>query len=152
MNVTNVKVYQTITTELDFDGNNTTIVQVLAGNSGPAGPTGATGPTGASFGDVQFNRRTANYTLTITDVNKIIEMNIPGNNTLTVPPASSVAFPIGTTIGAAQYGVGQTTLTAGSGVTLRSRGGALRSAGQYARWKIEKVSANEWYVSGDLVI
>ena len=110
-----------------------------------------TGDRGTNFSDVGFNRQTANYTLTLADVNQVVEMNVAASNTLTVPPESSVAFPIGTTIGGAQYGAGQTTLVAGSGVTLRSRGGALKSAGQYARWQVEKVAADEWYVSGDLV-
>ena len=66
MNTTNVKVYQTITTEVDFDNLSSTIVRVLAGGEGSAGPAGPTGPTGASppqqFG--QINKMTSG-TITI---------------------------------------------------------------------------------------
>ena len=37
----------------------------------------------------------ASYVLLATDINKIIEMSAAGANTLTVPPNSAVAFPIG---------------------------------------------------------
>ena len=41
-------------------------------------------------------------------------------NTLTVPPNSSVAFPVGTSIPIRQAGAGQTTIVAGSGVAITS--------------------------------
>jgi hypothetical protein len=68
----------------------------------------------------------------------------------TVPPNASVAFTIGTVIHGLQSGAGQVTITPGSGVTINSRGGALKSAGQYARWTVEKMGTNTWLASGDL--
>ena len=50
-------------------------------------------------------------------------MNVATANTLTVPPNSSVPFQVGTQVAVRQYGAGVTTLTAGAGVTIRSRGG-----------------------------
>lgn len=97
-----------------------------------------------------FSRKTASYELVLGDAYTCIEMNVGSANTLTVPANATVAFDIGTVIEFAQYGAGVTTITAAGGVTLRSRGGLVDTAGQYARGRIEKVGTNEWYVSGDL--
>ena len=102
--------------------------------------------------DVIFSRKTANYTLVLTDPGKVIEMNLAGANNLTVPPNVDVPIPIGSVICGAQYGAGLTTIVAGSGVTIRSLGGALNSAGQYSRFTLEKVGANEWYLYGDISV
>jgi predicted heme/steroid binding protein len=100
----------------------------------------------------QFNRRTANYTLVFADSSKIIETNIGVANTVTVPPNSSVPFPIGTEIAIIQYGAGQTTIVAGGGVTLKSKQNALKLSTQYAGCTVVKMATDEWYVIGDLVI
>lgn len=68
----------------------------------------------------------------------------------TVPPNSDVAFVIGHVVHLYQSGAGQVTITPGSGVTIRSRGGALKLAGQYARATLEKVATDTWVASGDL--
>ena len=99
-----------------------------------------------------FNRRTASYTLVLTDQNDIVEMNVATANNLTVPLNSSVAFPIGTEIAIMQYGAGQTTIVATGGVTLRAKSGALKISGQYAGCTLVKVGTDEWYVVGDLTI
>ena len=97
-----------------------------------------------------FNRQTASYTLVLTDAYKMIETNNASANNVTIPPNSSVAFPVGTTIDVAQYGAGQTTIVAGSGVTLRSAGGFLKLSAQYSVASIRKVGTDEWYVYGQL--
>lgn len=93
----------------------------------------------------------ASYTLIATDINKIVEMNVGGANALTVPPNSAVAFPIGATVTVGQYGVGQTTITPGAGVTLRSYNNNLRLAGQYGVAGLIKRATDEWWVAGNLV-
>lgn len=97
-----------------------------------------------------WNTQTASYTLVLTDAGKPVEINNASANDLTVPPNSSVPFPIGTQILGAQYGAGQTTIVAGSGVTIRSTGGKLKSAGQYSMWSLVKRGTDEWYLSGDI--
>jgi hypothetical protein len=93
----------------------------------------------------------ANYTLALTDIGKVIEMNLTSTgNTLTVPPNSSVAFAIGSRIDVAQIGTGQTTLTPGSGVSLLQREGKLKLAGQYAMASLYKRATDAWIVVGDL--
>lgn len=97
---------------------------------------------------VRFNRRTASYTLALTDLNKMVEMNVGSANNLTVPPNSSVAFPIGSQIFISQYGAGQTTIVAGSGVTIRSQYGYLKITVQYGGVTLVKVGTDEWYCFG----
>ena len=97
-----------------------------------------------------FNRRTASYTLVITDAGRIIEMNVGSANNLTVPLNSSVAFTIGTEIQVLQYGAGQTTIVATSGVTLRSKSGQLKIGNQYTGVTLVKVGTDEWYVIGNV--
>ena len=96
------------------------------------------------------NRQTASYTLVIGDADELIEMNVGTANNLTVPPNSSVAFAVGTQIIIAQYGAGQTTIVAGSGVTVRSSGGKLKLTGQYSGGTLIKIATDEWYAFGDL--
>ncbi|HNP06576.1 MAG TPA: hypothetical protein PKN99_03065 [Cyclobacteriaceae bacterium] len=96
-----------------------------------------------------FNRQTDDYTLALTDKFKVVETNKATANTVTVPPNSSVAFPIGSYVFVAQYGAGQTTIAAGSGVTLRYSAG-LKITAQYDQIGLMKVGTNEWYVSGNL--
>jgi hypothetical protein len=69
---------------------------------------------------ITTNRQTASYTLVLSDADKLVEMNVATANNLTIPLNSSVAFPTGTQILLAQYGAGQTTVVATSGVTVRS--------------------------------
>lgn len=95
------------------------------------------------------NRQTASYVLVLTDAKKLVEMNVAGVNTLTIPPFSAVAFPLGTQIMLAEYGAGQTTITAGVGVTINSAGGRMKLASQYSGATITKIGTNEWYLFGD---
>lgn len=99
---------------------------------------------------VTANRQTGSYTLVIGDNNKVIEMNVGSANDLTVPPNSSVAFSVGTVIEAFQYGAGQTTIVAGSGVTIRSSGGKLKLTGQYSGASLRKIATDEWCLVGDI--
>src|SRR5689334_11950484 len=49
------------------------------------------------------------YTLVLGDAGKVVEMNNAASNTLTVPPNSSVAFPVNTVIEVFQLGAGATS-------------------------------------------
>ena len=70
--------------------------------------------------------------------------------TATVPPNSTTAFAVGSVIHVAQMGTGQVTISPGSGVTLNSAGGALKTRGQYSVLSIEKTDTNTWLVYGDI--
>lgn len=92
------------------------------------------------------------YTGVLADAGKVIEMNNVSANTCTIPPNSSVAYPIGTYIDIVQYGSGQTTIVAGSGVTIRSKNSALKIANRYGGASLYKRGTNEWVCVGDLSI
>jgi hypothetical protein len=96
------------------------------------------------------NRQTASYTLVIGDADKLVEINNASANNLTVPLNSSVAFSTGTQILLAQYGAGQTTIVATSGVTIRSNGAKLKLNAQYSGATLIKIAENEWYLFGDI--
>lgn len=92
---------------------------------------------------------TANYATVSDDFlgNQMIEMNVASANTFTVSPGMTKGEPLEV----AQRGAGQTTITAGAGVTLLAAGGALKLRVQNSVCKIAKVSTNTYRVWGDLV-
>lgn len=102
--------------------------------------------------DMSIDTKTGNYTLVLTDANKLIEMNITSTaNTVSVPTNASVAFPIGTQINITQYGTGKTQIVAvTSGTTsVRSTPGSyLRD--RYSSATLIKRATDEWYLIGDL--
>ena len=90
------------------------------------------------------------YTLALTDDGKVVEMNNASANTLTVPPNSSVAFPVGSQILVLQTGAGQTTLAADAGVTVNSKDGNLKLSAQWCAATLIKRATDVWVVIGDL--
>ena len=100
---------------------------------------------------IAINAQTgASYTTVLTDDGKLITVSNASANTLTIPPNSSVAYGIGTQINIAQLGAGQTTITAGAGVTLNSAGTKLKLGAQYAVATCVKTDTNTWFVVGNL--
>ncbi len=97
---------------------------------------------------VTTNRQTASYTLVLSDADKLVEMNVGSANNLTVPAS---VFSAGTQILLAQYGAGQTTIVAGSGMTIRSNGGKLKLNVQYSGATLIFLSGTEAYLFGDIV-
>ena len=96
---------------------------------------------------ITANRQTASYTLVAGDADKLVEMNVASANNLTVPAST---FSAGTQILLAQYGAGQTTIVAGSGMTIRSNGGKLKLSAQYSGATLVFISATEAYLFGDI--
>lgn len=96
-----------------------------------------------------INTQTDDYTLVISDAYKIVEMNKGSAVNLTVPNNDSVAFPIGAEIDIVQYGAGQVTIVAASGVTIRTST-VLETLDQYSRAKLYKRATNEWVLTGEL--
>lgn len=89
------------------------------------------------------------YTLVLADAKKWVTMSNASASTLTVPPNSSVAFPIGTQIEGSQQGAGQVTLTPGSGVTINAVPG-LKIAARYGVFGLKKIATDEWLAYGRL--
>lgn len=93
------------------------------------------------------NVQTADYTAVLSDAGKVIELNSATAVVLTIPPASSVAWPTGTVLSVYQAGSGNVSVAAGSGVTIRNLA-ALR--GQYAEASLRYRGSDEWVLEGDL--
>ena len=90
------------------------------------------------------------YTLALADAGGCVEMSNAAANTLTIPPNSTVAYGIGTTILIRQMGAGQTTLVAGSGVMIRNPHGTLKLFKQYTSVALHKRGTDEWCIEGNL--
>ena len=88
------------------------------------------------------------YTLAAGDAGKLIKMTNAAAHTVTVPPSSSVNYDVGTTINVVQYGAGQTTLTAGAGVTIYSYNSLLGITGQYGQAVLTKCATDTWIAAG----
>lgn len=92
------------------------------------------------------------YTLALTDLNCGVTMNNASANTATIPPNSSVAFPIGSVQTVQQLGSGITTVAPGAGVTIQSpRFGSSTSqgyalGGQFGYVQLQKVATDTWNV------
>ena len=103
---------------------------------------------------VAVNAQTASYTFVLADGNNtLVTLANASANTATIPPNSSVAYPVGTVLNFAQTGAGQTTITQGSGVTITSNGAtatAPKTRGQYSAAIAIQTSANNWLVIGDI--
>jgi len=97
---------------------------------------------------LEINNQTGtSYTLVLTDGHKYVRCTNAGAITLTVPPNSSVAFPVGAQVTIHQGGAGQVTLTEGEGVTLN---GDLKITAQHKGAVLIKVDTNVWDVHGSL--
>jgi hypothetical protein len=98
---------------------------------------------------IPINAQVASYTATISDRDDLIEMNSASANTFTIPPNSSVAFPIGSSMNVLQTGAGQTTLTPGVGVTINGTPG-LKLRTQWSSATLIKRGTDVWIAIGDL--
>lgn len=87
-------------------------------------------------------------TLALSHQNKSVRVTSAGN--ITVPPNSSVAFPVGARLNIGNWSTGTVTIAPGSGVTLRSAEGLLALDTQYKGATLEKIGTNEWWVVGAL--
>lgn len=124
------------------------------GDTGPSGgPTGDRGPTGDAGGyDAAqlINARTADYTLVLADAGKLVTMTTGSTGTqyVTIPPASSVAFPTGTHVDVARLGTGPVTITGATGVTVHATPGQKLRA-QYSAASCVLYQGDTWLVVGD---
>ena len=101
--------------------------------------------------DYAFNGQTGTtYTLALTDNYGIVTLTNASPITLTVPPNSSVAFPVGANITIIALGAGQVTVAEGSGVTIRSAGSDLKLTEQYSTATLIKMATDTWLLVGDI--
>lgn len=98
---------------------------------------------------------TADYTLALEDAGRVVEMNSGSARVFTIPPVSSVKWPIGTVIELARIGSGSATITPGSGVTIPNRveaaGTTSRTIGnQWSSASLRHRATNVWVLVGDI--
>lgn len=133
---------------------------VAGGNIGWVCTVAGTPGTWRAFGTIAtpatamtLNTQTASYVLVLSDANDnvIVVMNVATANLVTVPPNSAVAFPVGAQVEILQLGVGQTTILAGSGVSVFGTS-TLKLSEQYARCVLLKTGTNTWVVAGEMAL
>ncbi len=95
---------------------------------------------------------TTNYTLTLSDSNKLIDVASSSSVTLTIPTNSTEEFDIGTQIIIVRGGTGSVGVTSSVGVTINSSQGYLHLNYQYSVATLVKKSTDVWYIFGDLKI
>lgn len=89
--------------------------------------------------------KSANYTIVATDKGSLIRST---NSAITITIANVLA--VGETINFAQWGTGQVTFAAGSGVTLGSKGSLVKTTGQYSGVSVQCVASGVYWLVGDL--
>lgn len=93
------------------------------------------------------NTISGNYTLALGDKgNVILETVDAGAQTITIPPNSSVAFPVGSVIEVVRIGAGLPTFAAGAGVSIQSPLGGLTIPTQYGSATLRKRATNTWHL------
>ena len=93
------------------------------------------------------------YTTVLADNGKLVTLSNASPITLTIPPNSSVAYPVGAQLNLAQLGAGQVTFAGGSGVTIVSTGAtasAPKLRTQYSTATAVQTSTDNWLVMGDI--
>ena len=107
-----------------------------------------------SANNIAINSQTGTtYTTVLADNSKLITLANASAIAVTIPPYSSVAYPIGAQITFAQYGAGQPTISGGSGVTIVSTGATAATPKlrvQYSTATAIQTSTNTWLVVGDI--
>lgn len=97
------------------------------------------------------NSQDATYTLVLGDSGKMVLHTSASTHTWTIPPNSSVAYPVGTIIGLANTGSGAVTVARGSGVALRISGASTdknMTLAQHGIASIIKLATDSWYIAG----
>lgn len=98
---------------------------------------------------VTVREKTASYSLVAADFigGLVIRMNVASANTVTVNTGMDATQPVEIV----QSGAGQTSIVAGSGVTIVSEGGNLNLRAQHTRARLLPVGVDTYLLTGDLV-
>jgi hypothetical protein len=93
------------------------------------------------------------YTTVLADNGKLTTLTNASAIAVTIPPNSSVAYPVGAQINMAQLGAGQVTVSGGVGVTVVSTGATAstpKARAQYSTLTAVQTSTDNWLVMGDI--
>ena len=97
--------------------------------------------------EYSVDTKTANHTLSLNDAYRVIQMNLAGANTVTIPTNGTVAFNVGTQVIITQLGAGATSIAGDTGVTVYPTG-TLTLPSRYSSATLVKVASDTWYVFG----
>jgi hypothetical protein len=104
--------------------------------------------------NIAVNAQTGtSYTTVLSDNGSLVTLANASAIGVTIPPYSSVAYPIGAQISLTQYGAGQVTISGGAGVTIVSTGATASTPllrAQYSTATAIQTSTNTWLVTGDI--
>ena len=118
------------------------------------GATIATSTLNAPFINLAINAQTGtSYTTVLGDNGDLITLSNASAITATIPPNSSVPYPVGAQLNFVQFGVGQVTFTQGAGVTIVSTGAtasAPKTRARYSSATAIQTSTDTWLVAGDI--
>jgi hypothetical protein len=93
------------------------------------------------------------YTTVLADNGKLVTQTNGSPITTTIPPNSSVAYPVGAQINVVQLDVGQVTFAQGVGVTIVSTGASASAPKLRARYSTAtaiQTATDTWLVVGDI--
>ena len=124
-------------------------ISLQFGPQGPIGPTGPTGPSAQTLGVTNFSGTT--YSITSSDVNKILYMSNTASGLITV---SAGAMTVGQQAQVVRAGTGTLAIIAGVGVTIVSSANTTSAPiirTTYSAASIVCISTNTYLVSGDIV-
>lgn len=137
----------TVSNTLTLSGTDSSTLNI--GSGGTLGTAAYTASSAYAPSTLSTSAQTASYTAVLSDSGKIVEIANASANTFTIPPNSSVAFSVGTQITVVQTDTGQTTITAGSGVTINATPG-LKLRDRWSSATIIKRATDTWLAVGDL--
>ena len=131
----------------------TSVTSITNSNITDVRPTVTSNLT-AGINNITINTQTGTtYTTVLADNGKLVTLANSASIAVTIPPNSSVAYPVGAQINLAQFGAGQVTVSGGSGVTVVSTGATASSPKlrvQYSTATAIQTSTNNWLVVGDI--
>jgi hypothetical protein len=93
----------------------------------------------------------ASYEPALDDAGKTITFDSTSNTTITIPPNSSKAFPLGTRFDVIRMNTGAVTFVQGSGVNILSKNSNKNIASRWSGATIVKTDTNTWVLIGDLI-
>ena len=104
--------------------------------------------------NVGINAQTGTtYTTVLADNGKLVTQTNASAITTTIPPNSSVAYPVGAQLNFVQYGAGQVTFAQGAGVTIVSTAATASAPNlttQYSTATAIQIATDTWLVVGDI--
>jgi hypothetical protein len=93
------------------------------------------------------------YTTVLADNGKLVTLSNTSPITVTIPPFSSVAYPVGAQLNFVGINTGATTFAQGAGVTIVSTGASVSAPALRSRYSSATaicISQDNWLIAGDI--